>query len=112
MANSEYGSWLGVITAATVTMITIAGLRHFRSLADDTTPASSRNTSTIGNSKATPKATIISRMRLRYFDGVKNVERLLPPTPTRNLSAGLKVTIATTPPSRKSTIDDRTNGIA
>src|SRR6266567_975998 len=28
MKNSEYGSWLGVMTAAKTTMITIAGRRH------------------------------------------------------------------------------------
>ena len=39
MKNSEYGSWLGVMTAANVTMPTIAQRRQWRSCAVVMTPA-------------------------------------------------------------------------
>ena len=56
MNNRENGSWLGVMTAAKTAMPTAAHRRPWRSCAVLTTPTSSRNTSSTGNSNATPNA--------------------------------------------------------
>ena len=47
-----------------------------------------------------------------YLSAVSSGCSSLPPTFSRKLSASGSVSIATTPPSANSTIDDSTNGIA
>ena len=87
----EKGSELGVITPATTTMTMMAHRRHDDSCLGVTTPASSNDTSSTGNSKVRPKMVIISTMRLRYLLGSKIWVRLGPPMWSRKLRAWGKV---------------------
>lgn len=68
-ASIEKGSPLGVITAANTTMRTMAHLRHDFSLAGDSTPASSSETRTTGNSNVSPKTVMSATMSPRYLLG-------------------------------------------
>ena len=54
-----YGSPDGVMTATSTQMPTMANRRALRRAAASSTPASWRNTSTIGNSKPMPNASIM-----------------------------------------------------
>src|SRR5664279_5025287 len=112
MKNSEYGSWLGVMTAANVTMPTIAQRRALRSCAVFRTPAISRKTRMTGNSNDSPNATTMSETRVRYLSDVYCGVCDGPPTWMRNFSAGSRVRNATAAPSAKSTSDESTNGTA
>src|SRR5262249_27220550 len=69
MARNEKGSLLGVMTAATRKMITIAGRRQCRHLALGTTPTSSRKTTTSGYMKTSPKIRHIEVYRVKYLEG-------------------------------------------
>src|ERR1700674_4118152 len=71
MARNEYGSLLGATTAATTTMITMAGRRHFRHFLVGTAPEIIRNTRTIGKRKTPPKMAAEAKKRLTYFWGPK-----------------------------------------
>src|SRR5215471_36578 len=112
IANSEYGSWLGVMTAAKVTMAMIAYRRHFRSCAVEITCASSRNMRITGNSNDSPNATIISETSDRYLSAVNVGVRSETPIFSRKFRAGSRVRNATTAPHANRNIDARTNGIA
>ena len=63
-ASRLYGSPLGVMTAAKITMITDAYRRKLEQRPGVTTPASCRNTSSTGNRKPMPNATIIRTTKL------------------------------------------------
>ena len=68
------------MTAATTKMLRNAHRRQARSWALLSTPASSSDTSTTGNSNAIPKARIMRMMSRRYLEGLKNVRSEFPPT--------------------------------
>ncbi len=70
MAIIENGSELGVITAATMAIASIAHLRQADNLAGVRIPASSKEMSTTGNSKVSPKATIINTTKFKYLVGL------------------------------------------
>src|ERR1700749_4033121 len=71
MAMNENGSLLGVITAATRQMTTIAGRLQRRQVVLGTTPASWRNTTTSGYMKTTPNTTHIATYKVMYREGEK-----------------------------------------
>src|SRR5215471_18764483 len=95
MKNNEYGSWLGVMTAAKAKIPTIECRRYLRSVLVFRTRAMSRNTSTTGNSNDSPNATIISEMNVRYLSAVKNGVSVEPPIDTRKFNAFGNVSQAT-----------------
>src|SRR5271155_2838757 len=87
MAVNEKGSLLGVITAATRQMITMAGRRHFRQVALGTTPAISRNITTSGYMNTSPKMTHIATYSVKYREGEKRGTIPVPLTSMSQASA-------------------------
>ena len=112
--SMDSGSPLGVKTAASNVMRMTAQRHQSSSLAGVTTPASCRATRTTGNSNVSPKSTIMSRIRLRYWFGLRICLRLGPPTTFKKCNACGKMRYAISAPRQEEhdRRDDERHGVA
>src|ERR1700722_12013539 len=109
-ARNEKGSLLGVITAATPQMMTMAGRLHFRHLRLGTTPVSSRPTTMIGYMNTAPKITHIRTYRVKYFWGENRGTTPEPPTSISQVRALGNTRMAVATPRPKRTRAELTKG--
>ena len=101
MATSEKGSLLGVITAATRKISTMAGRRHRLQVRLGTTPTSSRNTTTNGYMKTAPNTKHMATYIVRYRDGENSGATPLPDTLMSQVNAFGKTSTAVSHPGCK-----------